>query len=348
MRVRGWIIVAGLVLACTGLGWTRQARAATELTVIVYGGSFEAGWKKAVIEPFEKANPDIKVSIATGLTLQNVALMRAQRDDVKVDVMMMDEVGAAQANAEGLFEPLDVTRIPNLKKLYPQFRVKGDPYTKFMYVSQAIAYNRERVKTPPTSYRDFWRSEYRGRVAIPDINTSHGAFFLLMAAAMNGGSVKNIGPGFALIKELKPSLVTFWTQHAQVSQLFTQGDIWLTSWTTDRAQGLIDSGAPVAWTIPKEGGYIVDSTIGIAKGTKKKAAAEKYIEFVLSESAQALNARHTYLVPVNREVKLDPEVAAKLPAGEETLKRLVTADWNYVTGVRPQWVERWSREITTP
>ena len=53
--------------------------AQTELTVIVYGGSFEAGWKKAVIEPFEKANPDIKVAIATGLTLQTVALMRAQR-----------------------------------------------------------------------------------------------------------------------------------------------------------------------------------------------------------------------------------------------------------------------------
>ena len=220
----------------------------------MYGGSFEAGWKKAVIEPFEKANPDIKVAIATGLTLQNVALMRAQRDNVKVDVIMMDEVGAAQANAESLYEPLDPKKIANLSKLYPQFRVKGDPYTKFMYVSQAIAYNKEKIKTPPGSYRNLWKPEYKGRVAIPDINTSHGAFLLLMAATMNGGSVQNIDPGFALLKELKPSIVTFWNQHAQVSQLFTQGDIWITTWTTDRAQGLIDAGGPVAWTIPREGG----------------------------------------------------------------------------------------------
>ena len=39
----------------------------------------------------------------------------------------------------------------------------------------------------------------------------------------------------------------------------------------------------MAWTLPKEGGYIIDSTIGIAKGTKKREAAEKYINFVLSE-----------------------------------------------------------------
>src|SRR3954453_21851721 len=119
------------------------ALAQTELTVIVYGGSFEEGWKKAVIEPFEKANPGIKVKIATGLTMQTVALMRAQKDDVRVDVIMMDEVGAAQANAEGLYHPLEVSKIANIEKLYPQFRTKGDPYTKFMYVAQALVYNKD-------------------------------------------------------------------------------------------------------------------------------------------------------------------------------------------------------------
>ena len=97
MRMPGWSWTGAAVLALgLALGAGARAEAQTELTVIVYGGSFEAGWKKAVIEPFEKANPDIKVAIATGLTLQNVALMRAQRDNVKVDVIMMDEVGAAR------------------------------------------------------------------------------------------------------------------------------------------------------------------------------------------------------------------------------------------------------------
>jgi len=101
--------IAGLACALTATAATAQ----TELTVIVYGGSFEEGWKKAVIGPFEKANPDIKVKIATGLTQQAIALMRAQKNDVKVDVMMMDEVGAAQAKAEDLYEPLEPSKIHN-------------------------------------------------------------------------------------------------------------------------------------------------------------------------------------------------------------------------------------------
>jgi putative spermidine/putrescine transport system substrate-binding protein len=335
---------AGLLLAFGAGG----ALAQTELTVIVYGGSFEEGWRKAVIEPFEAANPDIRIRIATGLTLQNVALMRAQKDDVRVDVMMMDEVGAAQANAEGLYQPLDPARIPNMQKLYPQFRVGDDNYTKFMYVSQALVYATDHIPEAPSSWRALWDEAYAGRVAVPDITTSHGAFFLLTASDMEGGDVTNVDPGFELIAKLKPSIVTFYTQHAQLAQLFTQGDVWITSWTTDRSQAMIDAGAPVAWTIPEESAYIIDSTIGIAKGTRNLEAAEKYIDFVLSVEAQAANARYTYLGPVNSEVVLDPEVAAKLPVGPGVLESLKTTDWDYVTTVRPDWTHRWSREITSP
>ncbi|MGE0752346.1 MAG: ABC transporter substrate-binding protein [Variibacter sp.] len=334
------------IFACTLS--TGVALAQTELTVIVYGGSFEEGWKKSVIEPFEKANPGIKVKIATGLTMQTVAMMRAQKDDVKIDVIMMDEVGAAQANAEGLYAPLNVSAIPNMEKLYPQFRIKGDPYTKFMYVAQALVYNKDVVKQKPDSWRVMWDPKYKGKIACPDITTSHGAFFLLTAADMAGGNVKNVDPGFDLLKKLKPNILTFYTQHAQLAQLFTQGDVVMASWTSDRGQAAIDGGAPLAWTIPKESAYIIDSTIGIAKGTKNLEAAQKYVNFVLSAEAQAANARYTYLAPVNKEVKLPPDVAAKLPVGEGVLEKLKPADWDYVTTVRPQWTQRWTREITSP
>jgi putative spermidine/putrescine transport system substrate-binding protein len=329
-------------LACA-LFTTSAMAQQTELTVVVYGGSFEQGWKKAVIEPFEKANPDIKVKIATGLTQQTIAMMRAQKNDVRIDVIMMDEVGAAQANAEGLYEPLVATKVPNIEKLYPQFRVKGDTYTKFMYVAQALVWNKDVIKTKPDSWMAMWDPAYKGKIAIPDIQTSHGSLFLLTASDMTGGNVKNTDPGFELIKKLKPSILTFYTQHAQVAQLFTQGEIVMTSWTSDRAQAAIDGGAPLAWTVPKEGAYIIDSTIGIAKGSRNTEAALKYVNFVLSEAAQASNAQHTYLAPVNREVKLAPAVAAKLPV--EDLPRLKPADWDFVSTVRPQWTQRWAREI---
>lgn len=320
-----------------------SAQSPTELTVIVYGGSFEQGWKKSVIEPFEKANPDVKIKIATGLTQQAIALMRTQKGDVKVDVMMMDEVGAAQANAEGLYEALPPARVPNILKLYPQFRVAGDPYTKFMYVAQALVWHKDRVKERPDSWRALWQPQYKGAVVLPDISTSHGSMFLLMAADLEGGSATRVEPGFNLIKSLKPNVLTYYTQHAQMAQLFSQGDAAITSWTSDRAQAAIDGGAPLGWIVPKEGGYIIDSTIGIAKGTKKLDAALRYVNFVLSDAAQAANAEHTYLAPVNKDVKLPADIAARLPVKD--LPRLKSADWAYITTVRPEWTQKWMREI---
>ena len=340
----GWAACLAIAGAMLHPGAVR-AQAPQELTVIVYGGSFEEGWRRAVIEPFERANPTIRVRIATGLTMQTVAMMRAQRADPRIDVIMMDEVGAAQAHAEGLFEPLTTATIPNMNDLHPQFRIAGDPYTKFMYVSQVIAYDRSRIRTPPTSFRDLWRPEYRNRLALPGIDTSHGVMLLIMAARMDGGGERNIEPGFVSLRQLAPNAVTFWNQHAQVSQMFTQGDIWITTWTSDRAQGLIDSGGNIGWVIPQEGAQIIDSTIGIARGTRRLEAAQRYINYVLGPEAQAANAQHTYLVPVNRTVRLPPEVAARLPAGDETLRRLVTADWGYVNTERPAWTDRWNREI---
>lgn len=332
----------------TILSSTGNALAQTELTVIVYGGSFEEGWRKCVIDPFEAANPDIDVQIATGLTMQTVAMMRAQKDDVNIDVVMMDEIGAAQAVAEGLYEPLSVEAVPNLEKLYPQFRAENDTYTKFMYVSQALVYNTDLVAEEPKSWRAMWEEQYAGKIAVPDITTSHGAFFLLTAADMEGGDVAKTDPGFELIKTLKPHILTFYTQHAELARLFTQGEVAMASWTTDRSQAMIDDGAPVAWTIPEEGAYIIDSTIGIAKGTDNLEAAQKYVDYVLSEEAQTCNAQYTYLAPVNSEVELSPEIAAKLPVGEGVLEGLKQADWAFVTTVRPDWTHRWTREITAP
>ena len=197
MSTRRPVVAYAAGLACALL--STAALAQTELTVIVYGGSFEEGWKKSVIVPFEKANPDIKIKIATGLTQQTIALMRAQKNDVKIDVIMMDEVGAAQGNAEGLYEPLVSAKVPNIEKLYPQFRTKGDAYTKFMYVAQALVWHKDQVKQKPDSWMVLWDPAYKNKIAVPDIATSHGSFFLLTASDMTGGSVKNTDPGFELI-----------------------------------------------------------------------------------------------------------------------------------------------------
>ncbi|WP_158932642.1 ABC transporter substrate-binding protein [Acidisphaera sp. S103] len=323
----------------------RIARAETQLDVTVNGGTFLDGWHKTVIEPFERANPGVRIRVVEGLTYQSVALMRAQKGSPTVDVIMMDDVAATEAAGEGLVHPLSLDTVPNLQQIYPDFRVAGDAYTKIYYVPEVIAYNTELVKTPPTSWQDLWDAKYKGRLAVYNLDGAVGMMFFLIVNQMAGGTIENADPGFAAMRKLKPDVLTYPTQHAQVSQLFTQGDIVIAPWVSDRANTLNESGAPIAWTMPKEGSVMAEGTLAIAKGTKNLDMALKYVNFAIGAGVQADNARTFFVAPVNQQATLDEKTRRIVPNGAEALKLIRRPDWKSVNQHRAQWIDRWNREI---
>lgn len=337
-----------LASAGGGVGlWATQriASAQTELIVAVPGGSYEEGWRKAVIAPLEAAHPDIKVRTVQGLTFQNLATMRAQKADVKVDVLLMDDVASSQAATEGLCETVSVQTLPHLADVYPEFRVPGDPYAKFGFSSAVMAYDPRKVQPPPQSYNELWNQKYKGKIAIPNLDTNTGVMFFLALNQLKGGSLDDPGPGLAAMKQLKPDVVAFVEQHAQMAQLFTEGDVVMAPWVSDRVTGLAKNGVPIAWTIPKDGGIITEGALVIAKGTRRLREALLYVDTALSPQAQAANARNTYISPVNAKAVLDPESAKLVPNGPDVIKTVRRPDWKRVGETIPKWIDRWNREV---
>jgi putative spermidine/putrescine transport system substrate-binding protein len=287
------------------------------------------------------------VKILEGLTFQNVSLMRAQKDDVNVDVIMMDDVASSQAAAEGLTHQLTLETVPNLAGLFPEFRVANDLYTKIYWVPGVITYNTETVKPPPTSWLDLWDPRFKGKLAVPNLDTSTGILFFLMVNQIKGGTVDNVDPAFAALKALKGSVVAFPTQHAQQAQLFSQGDCVIAPWVPDRTRSLAQTGQPVAWVVPKEGSVMAEGTLAIAKGTKRLDAALKYVNMAISGEAQAATSRLANLPPVSAQAVLDPETKAAIPNGAEILKRVGRPDWKVINQHRADWIDRWNREIVS-
>ena len=74
-----------------------------------------------------------------------------------------------------------------------------------------LAYNTQFVKEPPKSWADLWKPEYKGKVALPDIGTSHGLFFVSIVSKMQSGDLYNTDAAFAKLQTLKPNVLTFWT-----------------------------------------------------------------------------------------------------------------------------------------
>ena len=331
--------------ASAALAMPRIARAATELVVTVAGGSFEEGWRKSVIAPFERANPGVTVKVVQGMTFQAAALMRAQKNDVRVDVFNMDEVAATLVAAEGLMHPLTIEAVPNLADVYPDLRVKDDVYTKLYWVPAVLSYSTQIAKPMPATWDSLWEPRFKGRLAVPNLDITGGLLFFLALNKAKGGTVENTEPAFAALKSLKGSVVAFPTQHAQHAQMFSQGDIVIAPWLADRASSFAQSEKQFGWTIPKDGSTITEGTMCVAKGSSKLDLACKYINLAISAEVQAATARFAGLSPVNAKTELDPETKATLPNGRDTIASIERPDWRLVNRYYTGWLDRWNREI---
>jgi putative spermidine/putrescine transport system substrate-binding protein len=323
----------------------RFARAAEELVVTMYGGEMERGWRRNVVDPFEDQF-DAAVTIATGTSLDNLAKMRAQRDDPQIDVVCMDPIGAIPAANEGLYEELDPSRIPVIADLYDWAVNKY--HLSWLSVYYGLCYNTEKIKEPPTSWEDLWNPAYKEHVIFPDISNGGSTLMMHVFNTIAGGDTNNndVEAGWQKVKSLKPQILTFWTSHDQVAQLLSQGDAWIAPWPTDRLLTLKAQGAPVGIVIPKEGVPFSQSEIGIAKGTKHKELAEQYINFALAPEQQKKNSETIWIGPTNKKVELDPELAKDLgvnpPPGTV---RIPVPDYGKIAAYREEWIEWWNREI---
>jgi putative spermidine/putrescine transport system substrate-binding protein len=108
--------LAGLAIVSTAE--TGAAQSDYQLVVTIPGGAFEKFVREVVFPEFEKRTGGKLIGF-TGLTMQNLAKLRASRDNPAFDVVRMDPPGMIPAAQEGLLHKLDPDKIPNLKDLFP-------------------------------------------------------------------------------------------------------------------------------------------------------------------------------------------------------------------------------------
>lgn len=343
MPGRKTMVVAAAV--CLGtLGTLGMGEAsAQQLNVAIFGGSFADNVRACVAEPFERQS-GARVNFVLGNSVQNAARLRATRGRPDVDVAYMDLQVVVQAKAEGLLDQIDASRLSNLPDIYPSAIDPDRRWIGFMYSSTAIAYNPRELRTPPQAWADMWNPALRGKIAIGDITATSGQHFLIAASRINGGSVEDTEPGFRALRELRPHIVTLYTQADQVVQLIERGDIVAAVWFSDRVGAAARSGIPVAVVFPREGAIGILPTFAVPEGARSKALAEDYMNRALSPEAQRCFAERQYAGPTNRNVELPAELAALVPY-RDSVEKLYFPPPEAVARSLPAWTERWNREI---
>lgn len=309
------------------------------LTSSSYGGSVEEMQTAAVFEPFEEAT-GADVTLVALYSADALARVRAERGSPQLDLVQFSGGQEKVAVAEELTQPLDLSLVPNLSGVVERFRDPENRWATVNAIAEGILYRTDQIESPPTSWADFWLPEYQGHVAFPDISNGYGMNFLVMAARINGGGEENIDPGFAALQEIASDATIFKTA-AEVIQLFSQGDIWIMPYDSAAAFRAEEQGLPVAFATPTEGAPAIFLTASVVAGSDNADVANSLINFFLTPDAQVRAAQELRYAPVLSSVPLEPEVASQIPSVDQLLELNSDA----INAGRPEWTERWNREI---
>jgi len=284
--------------------------------LVVY--SWYQKWiKEEAIPAFEKET-GIKVTYLGAYASNDEWWAKLQAGE-SWDVFIPSTSYVMRAMAADLLHPIDLSLVPNYRNLLPEYQNleyyvnDGKTYAvPFDRVFYALAYRTDEFSTPPDSWVITWDKAYAGQITLHDNAYSRIAYAALMIGddpirPTRWDEIKQ------KLLEQKPLVKKYWKDYQNGMELFVNKEVVVGQLTDGRVRMAQSLGAPVGWTVPKEGVLIFIDTFAIPKTAKNIENAHKFIDFLLRADIQLLQLRSMRYDAVNAAVRelLSPEERAQ-------------------------------------
>ena len=319
------------------------------ITLAAYSGIFEENYRAAVVEPFMKANPGIKVTYySMGNSAQALGQLRAQKSNPQTDVVMMDVSVAKAGSDEGLFEKLDAAAMPVFKDLYPRAFTPGVDGAAVTFDNLVLLYSPERVKPAPTSWKVMWDAKYKDQIAFAAAPDIIGLGFTMMANKIYGGDdYRKLEKGIAAVAEMAPNVLSFDPKPDNYTFIINGTASLGVGWNA-RGQIYSDqSGGRLAAILPEEGSLFQINQMEVVKGAPNPAAARAFMAYALGAEAQKAFTERMFYAPTNATAKVSEAALAKTASSPERQAKMLDIDWLEVAKIRDGVAEQWRRRILT-
>jgi putative spermidine/putrescine transport system substrate-binding protein len=318
-----------------------------EVVFLGFGGTHEKNLKERAIPAFERKH-GVKVIYVSGTMAANFARAQAQKGRPEADVLWNNDIVHVIGKKMGLFEKLDPQRVPSLKDVQDVARdregigvMQGIQAQGIQYASRVFM---DKGWPPPASWYDLWKPEFKGRVGFYAGTNAYTQYFIPVLARLEGGSERNTDGAFKRLRELGPSAPTFPASPAELDNLFKQGEVWIGTNGSTRVYELQATGFATEFAYPKEGAILFANWFDVLKGAPHPELAQELVNFLLGSEAQEAFAKYVFFAPVNRQTKLDPETARKVPS-QEQLGRMIKLDFEAINENVAAWTERFNKEV---
>lgn len=288
-------LVASAILLTTIFAGIPAQAAPEKITINVYNwGQYISDGTDGTIDvnaEFTKRT-GIEVNYTT-FDSNETMLTKLETGGSSYDIIIPSEYMVERLIANDMLEELDFNNIPNYRYIDDQFKnLASDPENKYSvpytYGTVGIIYNTKYVTKPVDSWSILWDEEYTGKILTFD--NPRDLFSIaqfLLGFNINSTSKREYEACYDKLLEQK-HLVKQYVMD-QIFDAMINEAAWLAPYYAGDFLTMKQDNPDLAFAYPKEGfNYFVDS-ICIPKGSKNKAAAEAYINFLCDPEISGKN-----------------------------------------------------------
>ena len=343
-------LLLGTVAAAAALLSAGAAHAQAKTIYIgMNGGTMEKAYTQYVFPAFEKLY-GVKVVVVPGTSSDILAKAQANKDRPQMHVMFLDDGIMVRAIGMGLCEKQRPN--PALNDLYPAARFKGDMASGVSLGMTGIAYNKkmftEKGWAAPTSWMDFADPKFKGKVVFQSMPaSSFGLHGFLMFNRIQGGTDKNVDPGFSKwASTIGPNVLEYIPSSAKLSEMVQTGEAAIFPLTPTGVATQKARGVPMEYAQPKEGSVLLMVAECVTANNDNPAMAQKLAEFLLTPQAQSAALEFGNQIPSNLKTQPStPAAQATVEKFKGYMKTVNTLDWDAVNALRPEWNTRWNKTV---
>jgi putative spermidine/putrescine transport system substrate-binding protein len=295
-----------------------------------------------IVQPFkQKCGCDIVFETGNNADrLNKIKIRNGEGVDIAYFTDSYSQIGIK----EGLFQPVDRSKVPNVSGIYDLAQSpQGEFGPAYTIGRVGIIYDSAKVKTPITSWGDLWKEEFKGQLSLPNINTTAGPMVVMLAGDHAGvDAFADADAAFKALEELKPNVVKNFNTGSELVNLFSTGEI-SAAIAQDFTLAQIQAAVPTAvWADISDGAVATLNTINIPKGAAEVELAHEFINFVLDPALQQTLAENGVDAPVAKSVTLTPEQAKQWTYGADMVAGLKRVDYEKMNAAKDGWIERWN------
>ena len=218
------------------------------------------------------------------------------------DVLTPTSYMVSVLEKQGLLQPLDRTKLPNLAHVDPEYLKIAidktmDHSAPYMLTNTGLAYLKSKVARFEPTWAMFDREDLQGRmVMLNDMRETVGAALKFLGHSLNSTDEAELAAARDVVIRWKRNLAKF--ENEQYKTGLASGEFLLVHGYSGDILQVREENADIAFAMPREGGAISCDDLVIPKAAKEVGLAHAFINFLHDPAVAAENTAFIrYLCP---------------------------------------------------